>query len=114
MTVNQNPVNMSLNPSTNRPADPLVDRTGPEGTLHEEAVKRLREKADFRIHVMMYVLVNGMLVLIWAMTGANFFWPAFPIAGWGVGLVAHAMEVYWKHEPTEAEIASEMDRLRHR
>ena len=108
MTANLNPVT----PSTDPPRSPHVDRTGAETDLHERAVKRLKAKEEFRVHLLIYALVNGMVVLIWAMTGASFFWPIFLIAGWGIGLVAHAMEVYWRHEPTEAEIASEMDRLR--
>ena len=32
-----------------------------------------------------------MLVGIWALTGHGFFWPFFPIAGWGIGLGCHAM-----------------------
>lgn len=126
MTVHHTPVTSSVHPSTAAPVDPVVDpmvdrtadstadSTQPEKALHDEAVRRLKEKADFRIHLVIYALVNGMLVIIWAMTGASFFWPVFPIAGWGIGLVAHAMDVYWKHDPTETEISSEMDRLRHR
>ena len=110
MTANQTPVT----PSTDLPVTPQIDRTGAETDLHDRAVKRLKAKEEFRVHLLIYALVNGMLVLIWAMTGANFFWPIFPIAGWGIGLVAHAMDVYWRHEPTESDIASEMDRLRSR
>ena len=110
MTANQTPVT----PATDPPVTPQIDRTGAETDLHDRAVKRLKAKEEFRVHLLIYVLVNGMLVLIWAMTGADFFWPIFPIAGWGIGLVAHAMDVYWRHEPTAVEIASEMDRLRSR
>ena len=110
MTANQTPVT----PSTDLPVIPQIDRTGAETDLHDRAVKRLKAKEEFRVHLLIYALVNGMLVLIWAMTGANFFWPIFPLAGWGIGLVAHAMDVYWRREPTESEIASEMDRLRSR
>jgi hypothetical protein len=109
MTANLTPVT----PSPDAPPTPEVDRTG-DADLHNRAVKRLKAKDEFRGHLLLYVLVNGMFVLIWAMTGANFFWPIFPIAGWGIGLVAHAMEVYLRHEPTESEIYSEMDRLRSR
>jgi hypothetical protein len=110
MTANLTPVTPSADP----PPTPRVDRTGADAELHDRAVKRLKAKAEFRVHLLIYALFNGMFVLIWAMTGANFFWPVFPIGIWGIGLVAHAMDVYWRHEPTESEIASEMDRLRSR
>jgi hypothetical protein len=28
-----------------------------------------------------------MLIVIWATTGAGYFWPIWPLLGWGVGLV---------------------------
>ena len=48
---------------------------------------RLKKKADFRVHVLIYVLVNTFLIAIWAMSGAGFFWPVFPLVGWGSGLL---------------------------
>ena len=35
-----------------------------------------------------YVGVSVMLVAIWALTGAGYFWPVWPILGWGVGVFA--------------------------
>ena len=86
--------------------------TTDDQALRERAVKRLKKQRDFRIHLLMYVLINGLLVVIWAMTGAGFFWPIFPIAGWGIGVVANAWDAYGRDVPTEAEIRREMDRLR--
>ena len=55
--------------------------------------------------------VNGFVVLIWALTGsAGFFWPVFPIAAWGIGLVMNAWDVYWRREITEQDIQHEMER----
>jgi hypothetical protein len=34
-----------------------------------------------------YVAVNLMLIVIWAVTGAGYFWPIWPLLGWGIGLV---------------------------
>jgi hypothetical protein len=39
-------------------------------------------------HVRAYVGVSVMLVVIWALTGADYFWPIWPILGWGIGVVA--------------------------
>jgi Domain of unknown function (DUF1707)/2TM domain len=39
-------------------------------------------------HVRLYVGVSIMLVAIWALTGAGYFWPIWPILGWGIGVVA--------------------------
>lgn len=83
-----------------------------EAALRALALESLKKKSDFRIHLLIYVLVNAMLIMIWAMTGAGYFWPAYPIAGWGIGLIAHAWDVYWKKPPTEDQVQAEMRRLR--
>jgi len=47
-----------------------------------------------------------------AVTGAGFFWPVFPILGWGVGVAANAWDVYGRKPIGEDEIRREADRLR--
>jgi len=50
-----------------------VDRTGAarEEGLRALALTTLRKKADFRVHLLVYVLVNGMIVGIWMITGSG-------------------------------------------
>jgi len=84
-----------------------------ESDLREEAIRSLRRKRDFRSHVIAYVLVNSLLVVIWLETGAGFFWPIFPIAGWGIGVAFNAWDAYGRRPITEDEIRREQDRLRH-
>jgi 2TM domain len=83
---------------------------GSEG-LRDRAEASLKKKSEFWTHLLAYVVINGVIVAIWAMTGAGFFWPAFPIAGWGIGLVFHAWDVYVERPPSEERIRREMDRL---
>jgi len=56
--------------------------------------------------------VNAFLVVIWAVTSAGFFWPVFPILGWGIGLAANAWDVYGREAISEDEIRPEIERLR--
>ena len=42
-------------------------------------------------HVRTFLLVNALLVSIWLLTGAGYFWPMWPFLGWGIGLAAHAL-----------------------
>jgi hypothetical protein len=81
-------------------------------TLRDQAISRLKKKRDFATHLVVYVLVNAFLVAIWAFTGADFFWPIFPILGWGIGLGANAWDVYGRKPISESEIEQEMSRLR--
>ena len=83
-----------------------------EQELRKLAVSRLRKRRDFRTHVVIYVIVNAMLVGIWAVTGADFFWPIFPILGWGIGVGANAWDVYGRKPITEDEVQRETERLR--
>jgi hypothetical protein len=39
-------------------------------------------------HVRAYAGVSIMLIAIWALTGAGYFWPIWPMLGWGIGVVA--------------------------
>ena len=40
-----------------------------------------------------FVLVNLMLIVIWAATGAGYFWPMWPLLGWGIGLASQGLGV---------------------
>jgi len=84
----------------------------PDDALRADAVTRLKKKRDFATHALIYLLVNSFLVVIWAVTSGDFFWPIFPIAGWGIGLAANAWDVYGRRPISEDEIRREMDRLR--
>jgi hypothetical protein len=82
-----------------------------EDALREMALERLKKKREFWPHVLAYVLVNALLVGIWVFTG-GFFWPVFPILGWGIGLAFHAWDTFSRPAFTEDRIRREMDRLR--
>ena len=93
---------MSQSPTTVPPVD-----------LRDRAVEHLRKKRGFYAHLLVYVLVNSVIVVIWAITSAGFFWPIFPMLAWGIGLVMNALDV-WHGELTEQQIAHEMARLQRR
>ena len=58
------------------------------------AVNRIRAKRAFWVHLAVYVAVNAFLVFIWAVSSGDYFWPVWPMFGWGIGVVAHAVTVY--------------------
>jgi uncharacterized membrane protein len=85
--------------------------TSTDEELREQAITRLKKKSDFRAHLLAYLLVNSFVVVIWALTSSGFFWPIFPIFGWGIGLAFNAWDVY-RQPMSEERIRREMGRLR--
>ena len=77
----------------------------------EQAIKRLKAKSEFKVHLVVYLTVNAMVVLVWALTSSGYFWPIWPIAGWGIGVVMHGYTVYWGSVFTEEQIEREMKSL---
>ena len=50
-------------------------------------------RRGFREHLRTYVMVMALLVAIWALTGMGYFWPIWPMLGWGIGVASHASAV---------------------
>ena len=83
--------------------------------LRKRALKRLKAKQEFKVHLTSYLVVNGFLVLLWAVTGRGYFWPIWPILGWGIGVFFHGLSLRWDDaEPTPAQIEAEAARIRRR
>lgn len=80
--------------------------------LREVALVRLRKRREFRLHLTAYIAVNTLLVLVWAHTDHQVFWPIFPLLGWGIGLGVHAWDTYGRRPIGEDEVQREIERLR--
>jgi hypothetical protein len=86
--------------------------TARDTELRERAIRRLKKRRDFRAHVLVYTLVNAFLVVIWAVTTpGGFFWPIFPLVGWGIGLVMNGWDVYFSDDFSEEDIEKEVEHL---
>ena len=80
--------------------------------LRRLAAQRVHKRRDLGAHAVAYVVINAMLVGVWAISGAGYFWPAWVMLGWGVGLVLNVWDVYFRRPVTPADIEREMERLR--
>jgi len=72
-------------------------------TDREAARRRVQARRDFGGHLVAYVVINTFLVLVWAVTGAGYFWPVWVIA-------LHAWDVFLRRAVTEADIDAELHR----
>ncbi|HEU4545420.1 MAG TPA: 2TM domain-containing protein [Microlunatus sp.] len=92
----------------------MTDMTAREPEMRERAIKRLKKRRDFHGHVLIYTLVNAFLVVIWAVTNPDgFFWPIFPIVGWGIGVIMNAWDVYFAEDFDEEDIEREIRHIQH-
>jgi len=85
-----------------------------EDEIYEQAKKRVEEKKGFYIHFTVYVVVNIMLVLIWAfVAGRGFPWFIFPLGGWGIGILFHFLGVFvFERKSDRAAIEKEAEKIR--
>jgi Domain of unknown function (DUF1707)/2TM domain len=73
---------------TRRDLDALFEDLPAEPPDRDNAKIRTKKRAH-AAHVRSYVVVSLGLVLIWALSGAGYFWPVWPIMGWGIGVASH-------------------------
>jgi hypothetical protein len=86
----------------------------PESELRAAAVQQLRKKRGLQAHILAYVMVNLLLNALWLLImPGGFYWPIFPLLGWGIGLAFNIWDVY-APGPTDRQIEQEMRRLARR
>jgi 2TM domain len=98
-----------------RPPDPAAGEWSVEERLRRQAVRNLRRRAAFRVHLLVYALVSVLQVAVWLTvgiaTGVWFPWWVFPVLGWGVGVAVHGWTAYRGDELSEERIRAEMRRI---
>lgn len=66
------------------PSDPPQAPPQPRSDPRRRAPRLAARPPD---EVAAYLAVTALLVMIWALTGAGYFWPVWPALGWGVALM---------------------------
>jgi hypothetical protein len=79
--------------------------------LRALALKRLKEKREFRQHFATYLIVNAALVGIWAVGERGYFWPGWVIFGWGIGMAFHAWNTFFSRPISDADVEQEVRKL---
>lgn len=65
-----------------------------ENVAYERAVKRVKELKGFYGNLISYCIVIPFLVIINLLTSPKEIWFYWPMLGWGIGLLAHGMNVF--------------------
>jgi hypothetical protein len=55
-----------------------------------------------RAHIGAFLIVNGGLAAIWAAAGFGYFWPVWPLIGWGMLISGHAYAAHLVQEGEKA------------
>jgi adenylate cyclase len=78
----------------------------------QAAMERIRAKRSFGRHATIYVAVNLLLVAIWAITSRGYFWPIWPLLGWGVALGVSYWRAFFHRPISDDEIRREVEKGR--
>ena len=85
-----------------------------EELIRQRVQKKLKARSEFAQHLTVYLAVNGICWLLWLSKASGFPWPVFVSASWGIGMVNHYVDYYYKHgrgaDKGEAEVESEITR----
>ena len=64
-------------------------------TKYQKAKERVEALRGFYIHLTVYVIVNLFLFLLNIITSPDVLWFYWPLLGWVIALVMHALSVFW-------------------
>ena len=76
--------------------------------LYLQTALRLQRWRDLAAHVTAYVLMNVVFMIAWAVNGDSYFWPAWTILGWGLGLSFQHFHVVIRGFITDGEVRRTM------
>ena len=82
-----------------------------------KAKKRVEAKIGFYIHLGFYIGVNILLIIINLNTSTRYLWFKWPLIGWGIGVLFHAVGVFAFSKGLaikERMIEKEMEKIAHK
>jgi 2TM domain-containing protein len=72
----------------------------------DKLMKRLLGDLGFQIHFGVYLAVNLLLAVINLLTDPSYLWFLWPLAGWGLGVIAHGAAIVYAGRSRLRRIAS--------
>ena len=65
-----------------------------EEEIYEEAKIRVKAKRDFYSNLGAWVVVNIILIVVWALTDRGYPWFLWPLCIWGVFVLSHFVRTF--------------------
>ena len=65
-----------------------------EEQIYEEASKRVKDRRRFYGGLTTYLIVNGVLVVIWALSGQGYPWFLWPLGIWGIFVLGDYLRIF--------------------
>ena len=65
-----------------------------EEQIYEEASKKVRDRKRFYGGLATYLIVNAVLIVIWALSGQGYMWFLWPLGIWGVFVLGDYLRVF--------------------
>ena len=85
-----------------------------EDEIYELAKQRVKAKKDFYSHLGAWVIVNIVLVIVWALsTPGGYMWFLWPLCIWGFFVLVHFVQVFiLKARSDKVSIEKEAEKIR--
>ena len=74
-----------------------------EEIKYQKAKERVEAIKGLYIHLTVYAVVNLMLFLLNMITSPAYLWFFWPLMGWGIGLIMHALSIIRPHSLVGAD-----------
>ncbi len=71
-------------------------------TQRQQAEEQVDKKLGFFIHLIVYAAVNSLLVIINVTGNYDSLWFIWPLGGWGLGILFHALSVFVFNEQSSS------------
>jgi len=84
-----------------------------EEEIYEEASRRIKAKKGFYGSLATYIVVNAVLVIIWALSGQGYMWFLWPLGIWGIFVLGHFLRVFvFESKSDRGAIEKEMEKIK--
>ena len=84
-----------------------------EEQIYEEASKKVRDRKRFYGGLATYLIVNAVLIVIWALSGQGYMWFLWPLGIWGVFVLGDYLRVFVLRKGSDHEaIKKEAEKMR--